>query len=340
MKHKIIKKRHAAVLAVIVLMVVLFRVDFALGESPKFKLKVATIGGPKFSHHRVTVMAMKIIEEKTKGGITFDHYPGGSLFNLAQTFDAISKNVVQMGHTFGGTVAPRMGIIGDVAALPFTYDTDKWHAGWRKPGSYYDFAEPLFNKNNLHLLTMPKCPYGELQSRIPIRKMEDMKGLMVRAFPGLAPAIKYMGANTVYMPLAELYTAFQRGTVDAGVSSLENYVDKKRYEVAPYLIISHFYASTAEHVINLEVYNSLPPEWRKIMDDAFLEAEQWWASIAMSEYEGNLKYMKEKGVNIYYLPPNELARWKEGVKPIWKDLAKKWPKDYPQLKRIIDELEK
>jgi TRAP-type C4-dicarboxylate transport system substrate-binding protein len=308
-------------------------------DKPKpIVLKAASWGGPNYSYRMIMERAMKTIEKRTEGGITFDYYPGGALLKLPQTFEAVKNNVVSLAVISIVSERERMGILCSTVILPFTYDAEKWHEHWRDPGMYYDFAEPYWNKHNMHLLAQAKVPYGELHSRAPVRNLEDLKGMMIRSFTAVAPAVQALGAETVFIPLSELYSALQRGVVDGGLSSVADYEDKKRYEVAPHLLISHFYSACLSHAINRKVYQSLPPEWQKIVDEAFREAEQWWAGIALDQYNQRLESLKGKGVDIYTLPEEEQNRWKSALEPMWKDLEKQFPAEYPKLKPIIDEL--
>lgn len=315
--------------------------SYAAGEECKpIKLKASSFGSPQYVQRLIFERAMKTIEEKSNGGISFEYYPGASLLKLTQTFNALKNNIVQVAITFDGYERGRMGILSSSSILPFSWDIDKWHQRWRKAGMYYEFAEPFWNDYNMHLLAVPRVHAGALHSREPIHKLEDFKGKLLRISPGLAPAVKGLGAEPTFISLGELYSALQKGVVDGGFSSMSNYVGKKRYEVAPYLTVCNFYSGTLQHAMNLDTYKSLCPKWRKIFDEAFEEAEHWWAGQVYKIFEEQLAEVKAGGGKIYHVPADELGRWKKATEPFWKDLQENYPKDYPRLMELVEQIDK
>lgn len=307
-------------------------------ETKPIVFKATAYGGPKYAQRVVFERAMKTIKEKTKGGIKFEYYPGTSLLKLTQTFEALKNNVIQIGITSSEYEKQRMGIIGASNTLPFSWDVKKWHRHWRDPGMYFDLAEPVYNKNNLHLLASPRV-YCDLHSKMPVHKLEDLKGRMIRASGSIPPAIKLLGAEPTFIALSDIYAALQRGLIDGACTSHADYVSKKRYEVAPYLLIASLYGGSLNHVMNLQVYKSLSPEMRKIIDDAFLEAEKWWGEEGVEKDEKELlEEVKKHGGTIYYLPDDQFEKWKKAMEPFWEEMAKKYPNDYPRLKPIIEKL--
>jgi TRAP-type C4-dicarboxylate transport system substrate-binding protein len=282
--------------------------------------------------------AMKIIEAKSNKGITFQYFPGDQLLKPTETAEAMRKNVIQVAVTDSQYEMDRFGILGDVATAPFSWDADKWHSHWRDPGSFFDFAEPIWNKNKLHYLAAPRVT-AELHSKKPIHKLEDFKGKLIRASGSMLEVLKMLGAEPTFIPLSEVYEAIERGVIDGSCTSISDYSGSKRYEVAKYLTISGIYTGKMDHAMNLEVYNSMPKEWQKIIDNAFIEAEQWWAKTGLPEENKEIfDILKKNKVEIYYLPDEERARWKKATMPFWDGMAKKYPNDYPRLKTIVDKL--
>lgn len=298
------------------------------------KMKVSSYGGATHHGRVVIERAMKTITDKSGGRIAFEYYPGSSLLAATQTFDAVKTNVVQIAITFAIYERERMGVIYEVEVAPWSWDPAKFNANWRKPGMFYEFAEPYWNKNNMHLLALPRVPYGEILSRKPIKKMEDLKGLVIRTTTSVAPALQLLGCQPVFIGLEELYEAMQRGVVDAQTTTTSDIIAAKRYEVAKYLTICHIYSGQTDQVMNLDFYNSLPVDLRKVIDDAFIEAQDWWAPRYYDTYNEDLDALRKAGVDIYELPPDELARWKKQIQPFWDDQAKKYPAEWEKVNKI------
>lgn len=338
--HKIIGSIRIMVAGMITLIFISSMWPVEAAEHKPIVLKGVAYGGPNYAQRLVFEKAMKIIEEKSNKAITFQYFPGTQLFKATETFEAVRKNVIQLAVTDAQYEMDRTGIIGDVATAPFSWDAKLWHAHWRDPGSYYDFAEPIWNKNNMHYLAAPRV-VAELHTKKPIHKLEDFKGKLVRASGSMLEVLKMLGAEPTFIPLSEVYEAIERGVIDGSCTSISDYVGSKRYEVAKFLTVSGLYNGKMDHAMNLEVYRSMPKEWQKIIDDGFLEAEKWWASTGLAEEnKTNFEILKKNNVNVYNVPDDERARWKKATMPFWEALEKKYPNEYPRLKPLVDKLSK
>ena len=63
----------------------------------------------------------------------------------------------------------------------------------------------------------------------PIQKLDDFKGMKIRVFPAIAPAVKALGANPVVLPMPQIYTAMERGVVKGFATGVSGVA--KQYKV-------------------------------------------------------------------------------------------------------------
>jgi TRAP-type C4-dicarboxylate transport system substrate-binding protein len=68
--------------------------------------------------------------------------------------------------------------------------------------------------------------------------------------------------------------------------------------------------------VNLNKYNQLPADLQKTLVDCSKEAQDWGLDIALKGTDECLAKLKEKGMEIYYLPDAEKKRWAEATKGI------------------------
>lgn len=298
-------------------------------------MKTASYSTPTYSQRMVFERGMANITKNAGGRIVFDYYPAEQLLKLTETFDGVRTNIIQMAISSAVYERERMGIVYESVTWPFSWDVDKWFKHYRDPGMYYEFAEPYWNKHNLHLLTQPRVPYGVVYSRKQIKTLEDLKGQLLRSTTSFAPVMQALGAVPVFLTLPEIYEAIQRGTVDGAVTTIQDYVQSKRYEVAKYLTVdAPWYSGSLDHVINLDFYKSLSPDLQKIIDNAFIEAEQWWGSICFDDYNKAIEDSKKNGAIVYNMPPAELERIKKAIQPYWDTMAKQYPDVWDRFNKI------
>ncbi len=87
---------------------------------------------------------------------------------------------------------------------------------WLKFGGGYELWRELYGKFNLYpLIGGTTGPQMGGWFKKPINSLADLKGLKMR-IPGLGGEVmKRLGINPVLLPAGEIYTALERGTIDA-----------------------------------------------------------------------------------------------------------------------------
>lgn len=73
--------------------------------------------------------------------------------------------------------------------------------------------------------------------------------------------------------------------MDGGTISVDSIVTLKYYEIAPWILISNLYSGSFLIVMNLDFYNSLCPDVRKMLDDTVLAAEKDYYEAIGKQYD-------------------------------------------------------
>jgi TRAP-type C4-dicarboxylate transport system substrate-binding protein len=159
----------------------------------------------------------------------------------------------------------------------------------------------------------------------PIRKLEDLKGLSIRA-PGMAgEVIKALGGTPAPTPMMEVYDAISKGVIDGETSNFETLFAFKFAEVVKYTTsvwqINNPYPFYL--VMNKNSYNKLPPDIKSIFNTLVGEYKEryilTWNAI---DFVGKA-FGLSKGVEFVDLPASELPRWQAAVEPVIHDYVKK-----------------
>jgi TRAP-type C4-dicarboxylate transport system substrate-binding protein len=159
----------------------------------------------------------------------------------------------------------------------------------------------------------------------PIRKLEDLKGLTIRA-PGMAGEVmKALGATPAPTPMMEVYDAIAKGVIDGETSNFETLFAFKFAEVVKYTTsiwqISHPYPFYL--AMNKDSYKKLPQDIRAIFDTLVGEYKEryilMWNAI---DFIGK-KFGLSKGVEFIDLAPSELPKWQAAVEPVFDDYVKR-----------------
>ena len=154
---------------------------------------------------------------------------------------------------------------------------------------------------------------GPLTVDKPIRKMEDLEGILVYApSPSVANVVKALGGKTVFVPTGEVYTALQRGTFQGLLSQQELYFAFKLFEQTKNLTDYVFSAGMMPFVISMKAWNKFPENVQKIMADTAREVQTEWFASQVKFDRFIISKLKEK-LKIITLAPEEKARWSKAM---------------------------
>ena len=166
-----------------------------------------------------------------------------------------------------------------------------------------------------HLFWMQDGSAG-FATKFPLKKLADFKGKRVRASTQMDTfTIKDLGGSPAFMGGGEVYMALQRGTVDGGISSVTSFRDRKYYEVTKYVTEPGLTYGIYAGLMNLKKWNELPADVQKMLLAAGKDTQAWARQEVQKMDKEAMEELKNKGMEIYFLPKDEKALWRKAVKP-------------------------
>lgn len=286
------------------------------------RLKVANYFPPPTFQSKVLEEFCRDLEKRTGGQVKVDYYTGGSLLKAPAMFDGVVNGIADIGYSHVYYTAGRMPVT-EAAGLPIGYPS-AWVGSQALNDFYQEFKPKEFDAVKvLWLNTSPNSAIATANK--PIRKLEDLKGLTIRA-PGQAgEVIKALGGTPAPTPMMEVYDAISKGVIDGEASNFETLFAFKFAEVVKYTTsvwqINNpfpFYL-----VMNKNSYEKLPPDIKSTFDTLVGEYKEryilMWNAI---DFIGK-KFGLSKGVEFIELPQSELPRWQAAVEPVIDDYVKR-----------------
>lgn len=257
----------------------------------------------------------KEIEKRTQGKIKVTYYPGGALLKGPQIYDGVLKGIADVGMS---ALAYSRGIFTAMEAidLPAGYADGK--SATAIINDFYQKFQPKELANVKPMYFHAHGP-GLLHSKVPISKMEDLKGLKIRATGFSAKVVEALGGVPVAMSQAEAYEALQKGVADATFTPIETLKGWKQAEVIKYTIecTSVGYTTGFFVVMNLDKWNSIPADLQKIISQVnqewFVKHGEAWDK---SDQEGKA-FTLSKGNKIVPLSAEENARWAKASQTVF-----------------------
>lgn len=171
-------------------------------------------------------------------------------------------------------------------------------------------------------------------SRAPIQKPADMKGLKIRTMndPYQVAAMGALGASPTPMAWSELFTALQQKVVDAQENPIMNIYNAKMYEVQKYVTKTGHNFTWAGTFVSKDWFDKLPPNAQKLLLDAGAAAEKaCFDQLKVVETRMEKELVEKYGMQIYTPTPDEAAAFQKACKSVYEDIRKVIGDDYYNL---------
>ncbi|WP_183385243.1 TRAP transporter substrate-binding protein [Halomonas stenophila] len=283
-----------------------------------------TAGEPQFEMKKAWA---DNVEQMSDGRIAIEILPVGAVVQANQTLQAVESGILQ-GHMtdpsyFTGR-DPAFGMIGNLVGA------------WSDPYDFLDYmnhagGEALYNKlvepYGLHLIGAAATGLESLPSTKPIRSVEDMQGLKLRAPEGMVYNIfEAAGATPVNLPGSEVYTGLEKGVIDAAdYTVFATNQSQGLHEFAPYPLYPGFHSLPMVSVsLNKEIWDGLPADLKAILETSVDDlAYEMVAELKTRDLEAVREARQDPDIEIIDLPAEERTRFRNIAKEEWATWAEK-----------------
>ena len=154
----------------------------------------------------------------------------------------------------------------------------------------------------------------------PPMTLGDWKGRVVRAPGGLGEAMSAIGATPTTVPAPEVYTALERGTVNAvSFPFTTAHVAFGVHDVAKWYTANMAPGTTGCQIImSNSAWDRLPESYQQILTDAKAPAYEALKARYQADDEKNLKMLEERGLEKVTYSPEILEAFQgSAAKPVW-----------------------
>ena len=260
------------------------------------------------------------INKRTNGKVEITIYPAGTLTKAPQCYEGVVSGVSDIGMSCFAYTRGRFPLLEGLD-LPLGYPS-----GMAATRIATAIAQEFTPKelDDVHLLYIHAHGPGILASKKPVKTLEDMAGLKVRATGLSAKIVQHLGATPVAMSQPETYEALQKGVVEATFCPIETLKGWKQGEVIESVTDTSAigYTTSMFVVMNKNSWNKLSPEQQAIVTEVSAEwVDQHGAAWDIADEEGRA-FIAELGHDIIPLTPDEQKKWKAAVQPILDEYLK------------------
>ncbi|SFH68366.1 TRAP-type C4-dicarboxylate transport system, substrate-binding protein [Tindallia magadiensis] len=211
-------------------------------------------------------------------------------------------------------------------------------------GDFMDVLEEAFRRNGLVPLGVLYEGWQTISSNNPIETVDDMQGFKVRVMGSAMLVENYLayGADPTPLAYGEIYGGLQTNLIDGQINPIFAIRSMNFYEVQNYLTDIFAEPFTGIPTVNMQYFDSLPPEvqeeMRNYWTDAILPSAEW----IDARHEEDLAYMLEARPEMEYhqVTGDDLEGFKEASLPVYdKFLEIGGPQAEEILETLLNDIE-
>lgn len=265
------------------------------------------------------VLFEKEVEQRTEGAIDVEIYDSATLYKDKEVPAAVGSGAIESG------VASLTRYVGDapvvdVFYMPFLFNSeDKVRAAVAEDSAVRKIIEAEIAKTGGQVLYWQA--YGGaimLSKGGPIKTPADLEGKKVRVFgKTLGDFVSAAGGAPTLISGSEQYLAYQRGTVDVGMTGVSGVKSRKLWEVMDTITVTNHADIEFVVVVNNEWWAALSPEIQGHIREAANIAQEDVRN-RMSDIEAEAyAAAKENGMTVVDIDDDDLAAWLEVSQPVF-----------------------
>ena len=282
----------------------------------------------------------KQVKAMSGGKFEISVHAGGEITPPFGVVDAVQQGSVEMCHTapyyfFGKNEAFALG-----CAIPFGLNSRQMTA-WMYEGNGLKLMREFYAKYDM--INFPGGNTGAQMGgwyRKEIKSVADLKGMKMRIGGFAGKVFERMGGVPANIPGGEIYTALEKGTIDAA-EWVGPYDDQKLgfNKVAPHYYYPGWWEGgpQLDFFINQKAYNALSAE-----NKAIVEAASAYAHVDMqAKYDGRnptaLKQLVGAGAKLHRFPKDVMDLAFKEAMALYEELNAKnpeWKKIYADYSKF------
>ncbi len=241
----------------------------------------------------------KAVAEATDNKFQIQVFAANEIVPAVAAADAVQNGTVEMCHTasyyyFGKDPTFTFG-----TAVPFGLNTRMQNA-WLYQGGGNELMNDFYKKFNF--IGFPAGNTGAQMGgwfRKEIKTLADLRNLKMRIGGFAGTVMAKIGVVPQQIPGGEIYTALEKGTIDAA-EWVGPYDDEKLgfQKIAPYYYYPGWWegSATLHNFINLDKWNALSPAYQSIVRSACGVANEWMTTKYDIGNPAALKRMLAEGL--------------------------------------------
>ncbi|MBN1008472.1 TRAP transporter substrate-binding protein [Amphritea pacifica] len=258
----------------------------------------------------------------SSGRIAVEVYPSSTLAKPPALYDAVTSRIADVSLTVQGYTANRFPLTQVVELPGITKSAAQGSCILQRLYDEKLISEEYSDTRPLFLFT--HGPGHIHTTEKMIKEPADFEGLRIRRPTAVvAKLLEGLGAQPVGMPAPQAFQSVQRGVIDGVALPWEGQLTFRMNELTPkHTEVGGLYTLSFLVTMNRDVYNSMPADLQKVIDD---NSGETWSQIAAGVFDDADIKGRAQAVALGH----EIYTVESGSEnPAWKPVLDKASEDY------------
>ena len=213
------------------------------------------------------------VKAASNGRLVIQPFAAGAVTGVFETLDAVTAGVLQAQASWPGYWTGKDAGLAVISDFVFGYQ-HPWQAeAWFYHKGGLQMLRQAYAKYNVYPVGVSWWGVESIVSKKQIARMEDFKGVKFRSPQGMtAEILTKLGASIVVLPGGEVYSALDKGVVDAADWATVSMNQRMGFhEIAKYPTKLYHSMPIQEFTVNMDAWNKLPDDLKALLSTAVRE---------------------------------------------------------------------
>jgi TRAP-type transport system periplasmic protein len=305
-----------------------------IAQAQEKVLKFATIQATGQPSYKGMEKMAELVAQRTNGALKLQLFADSQLGTEQESTEGVQFGTIDLYMGSAGAVGRFLPSLEAFAAPYLWRDVDHMMKVVRGPIGE-EINKEMMAKTGIRLLDMGWF-FGARHvatKNFEVKTPSDLKGRKIRMQPTTIyiETMRAMGANVISMDFKEVYTGLQTGVIEGLDNPANVYAARAFWEVINNLNLTSHILQNQVVIINERLFQSLKPEWQKVIVQAAIEAGDFQTDLTLKNDAAAIEQLKQHKVKIVEA---DVTAFRAATANVYKQFESKWAKGF--YERIRD----
>lgn len=314
-----------ALIACIICSTLLFTPHSMAEKKKIYKLRMQVLFGPDMMWQYQPFI--DYCKDASDGRLIVQPFSGGQLVPDDQMMQACATGTLDIAGGAGGYWSNAIPLAATEGVLPFALRTITDVNTFYYQRGYLDLCREAYAEHGVYYLGPQMVDFAYLMAKKPVKTIEDLKTLKLRAVPNIGKVLGKLGVSAQYFPAGEVYLMISSGQLDGVIYGGSVAAESMSFqEVAPYYMTPSFNPANQNLIMSLKKFKSLPKDLQTILEMAtqlenlYLQTVNW-----NLEFAKRRSMMEKNGLKVVEMDKSLVDAMAEKAREFYNDVAQQGP---------------